>query len=508
MPATDEIRVLVVDDEALTRRQICSYLSSAPGVTLVGKACDGEDAVEKARQLRPDLVLMDIRMPRLDGLTAARRIRRWDPDAVIIFLTAHAQFEYAQEAVRLGAEDCVLKPVEPDKLLCAVRRAIARSPRGGRRGETPVSADDSLLAIFRKEFVNILVTWPGMISEEEAVAQAEALGLRGGLPRAVMVGHLESPPGPEWETRLISWDGGDMLIWRQLSYLTGVACPWPVPPDPPKPWVDEVASRLRVAYQGARVAGRYCSTLSELPTSYREAAIEAAGKTAVGTKSLLNWEREICELALRGDFAEATEVATRLLRGMTPAEASDEAPVLAGLLASAFARLGLDAELVAELRVQCQRTIREGTPTAPGWASVLEHFAQEMRDRFTETQSAGARAVQLACEYVQENYARDFSLADVASHVHFSPYYFTRLFKAETGMTLGEYRTNVRLSRATDLLVGTDLPVRSVAEQVGYRSYHYFATRFKEKFGTTPNQYRCGANEDGNATNSEGQGAE
>jgi DNA-binding NarL/FixJ family response regulator len=113
-------RVLIADDQALIRTGFAMILS-ARGIDVVGEAADGAEAVAQARALRPDVVLMDIRMPNLDGLEAARHVLRQDPQCRVIMLTTFDLDRYVYAALALGASGFLLKDVTPDHLAAAVR---------------------------------------------------------------------------------------------------------------------------------------------------------------------------------------------------------------------------------------------------------------------------------------------------------------------------------------------------------------------------------------------------
>src|SRR5262249_40246429 len=118
-------RVLVVDDQQLVREGIASLLSIQPGITVVGMAADGREAVEKAIALEPDVVLMDVRMPECDGAQATSRIRQELPGCQVVMLTTFDDEEYVVQALRAGAAGYLLKDLPARELADAVR--LARS---------------------------------------------------------------------------------------------------------------------------------------------------------------------------------------------------------------------------------------------------------------------------------------------------------------------------------------------------------------------------------------------
>lgn len=120
------IKVLLVDDDSIVRQGLTTILEAADGIHVVGQLNDGTKAVEAARALQPDVVLMDIRMPRMDGLTAACALTSElsDPPRIIM-LTTFSQDEYLRSALRAGAAGFLLKDCEPEELIQAVRIVFA-----------------------------------------------------------------------------------------------------------------------------------------------------------------------------------------------------------------------------------------------------------------------------------------------------------------------------------------------------------------------------------------------
>lgn len=120
------IRVLLADDQSLVRAGFRALLDAQPDIEVAGEAPDGQEALRKVRELRPDIVLMDIRMPLLDGLAATRRITEDDAlkDVKVVMLTTFELDEYVFEAIRSGASGFLVKDTEPEELLRAVRAVV------------------------------------------------------------------------------------------------------------------------------------------------------------------------------------------------------------------------------------------------------------------------------------------------------------------------------------------------------------------------------------------------
>ena len=126
-----DIRVLIVDDHPLVRSGLSSLLSGAAGIDLVGAAADGEEAVERVREAQPDIVLMDVSMPGMGGIEAARQLLREAPDTRVVMLTSFSQHDVVVESFDSGAVGYLLKDADPEELINGIRAAA--------RGDAPVS---------------------------------------------------------------------------------------------------------------------------------------------------------------------------------------------------------------------------------------------------------------------------------------------------------------------------------------------------------------------------------
>jgi DNA-binding NarL/FixJ family response regulator len=143
------IRVLLVDDQALIRDGLAIILNAQPDIQVVGQAADGREASDLAHHLQPDVILMDIKMPRLDGITATRQIKEHLPQTPIIILTTYAEDELVFNGIRAGASGYLLKDITRDRLADAVRGAV----RGEAQIDPAVAAQ--VLAEFQR-MANVL----------------------------------------------------------------------------------------------------------------------------------------------------------------------------------------------------------------------------------------------------------------------------------------------------------------------------------------------------------------
>jgi DNA-binding NarL/FixJ family response regulator len=130
---TRPMRIIITDDHALVRDGLRSMLDDEPGLEVVGDAANGQEALELCRSLRPDLVLMDLRMPEMDGLEATRLIKQELPSISILMVTMHENPDYLLEALSAGAAGYVLKAASGDRLVNAINRTL--------KGESPLNQE-------------------------------------------------------------------------------------------------------------------------------------------------------------------------------------------------------------------------------------------------------------------------------------------------------------------------------------------------------------------------------
>lgn len=161
------LRVIIADDEPITRMDIKEILEEK-GYDVIGEAADGFDAVELCKAKKPELVLMDIKMPLLDGLSAARIMMEEDVDAAIVLLTAYSEREFIDSAKELGISGYLVKPIDEKSLIPSIELAVARNKemRKLRRDIAKVSE--------RLENRSIIEKAKGRIMERDGLSEQEA----------------------------------------------------------------------------------------------------------------------------------------------------------------------------------------------------------------------------------------------------------------------------------------------------------------------------------------------
>jgi DNA-binding NarL/FixJ family response regulator len=180
MTSTDALRVVVADDQALVRVGFCGIIAATPGFTVVGEAGNGVEAVEAAQRSRPDVILMDVRMPVMDGIEATRQITQ-STEVRVLILTTFDLDEYVFAALRAGASGFLLKDTLPADLLTAIR---------------VVAAGDALLApsVTRRLIGEFARTTPAA-----GATGAPATGLMGTEEKAAAATRIPARDGPAWD---------------------------------------------------------------------------------------------------------------------------------------------------------------------------------------------------------------------------------------------------------------------------------------------------------------------
>ena len=525
-------RVLLVDDEPIAIDSLEYMLrKNRRDIEVVGKARSGRDAVEKAYNTRPDIVLMDINMPGINGLEAIRRIKETNSSAQFIITTAFDYFDYAVEAMELQATEYLLKPIREAKLLEVMEKVTAQvdAQRAQLRKELEIKEKfEMIVPMMETGFINALCMFED--SEEELKRYHRLLGSpgEGGY---VMVIAFEDKDSGGGNNRVGAGVRGQALHSRYREVLKAM-CNCMVGPimlnrlvvyvcenGPEGTSFEQKVAAIKLAnalYQ--RVGslypeisigiGRVYRRIEEAKKSYRE-ALQALGMEDGRSKemSILHIDDAVRDMEdLPADEDERLErcVLQRTADGDAAGALIAFEQLYAHLCKSLmpdFIRVKNRAiELVVDFGKRWGNVIGNSCPVlsnllnAKDADTLYEIESRFIRDTATRIDSGKQKKIgsiiDRADRYMQEHFSEEIALEDVARAVNLSPYYFSRFYKEETGVNFIDRLTAVRVEKANEYLARTEYTVKDVARAVGYADPNYFSKLFKKVTNMTATEYK------------------
>ncbi|MBC7325574.1 MAG: response regulator [Moorella sp. (in: Bacteria)] len=535
---TTEISILLVDDEPLERQAIRFFLTrERPGYRVAGEAGNGIEAVNLAASLRPDIVFLDIKMPGMDGLTAGREIRALLPEARLIFVTAYGEFDYAREAVSLGASKYLLKPVDGEEMIALLDELAADIAFARRRQQetTRLRATlEKLRPLLHLGFIIDLIS--GNITEAEARSRASFLGIKH-LPRLALLVDIDNfaalgRGGGEIERQIIKQQVKESIERATAGWPDALVAP--VTRDEfavllPLARLEKEGDIHRAAIQiGEAICrqvrqdtpvtvtvgiGRPAASIGELARSYAEAgtaaefrmlyggdqvihADDVATRSGAGRSLPVPAEQELTLAIRMGDHQAANQQINNLFMRLLleqekrPALLKMKLLELTALVANAALEGGAEPEVVSDLTLACSKELL-GCHNLADIREELQGCLMALVDHVAASrEQRNSSLINRASQFIEANFSRELTLEEVAQQVYLSPCYFSRLFKQVKGQNFIDYLTRVRLKAARELLLNTNLPVAEIAERVGYRDARYFGQVFKKQEGYTPSTFR------------------
>lgn len=504
--------VVIVDDEALARAGLHSLIDwGARGFEIVGEAENGEEGRKLVERLKPDLAIVDIRMPVLDGIALMEAIRGASPDTRIVVLSSYDEFEYAREAMKHGAMDYLLKlELTAEQLGSVLDRAkeqlAARGSRTAAGGEAPADLAGALMNPGERAYLEQLLG----PSDDAVTWYLVVVRLSGRhLPKPVSRIFIE----------IVETD----IDARAVETLPGVfaviiALPGAYHEPGRRKSVKDLLSRARtqvtsyVELEMTAVADGPATSVEQLPEAYERAYDHLFGSRAVHAGSIQFVDEERSPLLMRaataretGSLAEIAEDVENAFR-VQDSEAVRKALNVAekALRESPVADRNAVMHLCTEIIHQIEAHSRPEQRTDELWGHpfleinsfvTVDEFAawvRRVRDGIAR-QILDAKhhpLVESAADLIRSRYREDLSLEDVAMHLDTSSSYLSRLFRRELDTTFGEFLTSVRLAHAKTLLQDSAVSIQTVAERVGYDNAYYFSRVFKRHCGATPTEYR------------------
>ena len=533
----EEYKVLLVDDEEEIRTGISRKINwAALGFSLVGEAGNGEEALELAEQLRPDLVLTDIKMPFMDGLELCRRLRQSLPAAKLVVFSGFDDFEYARQSVGMGVSEYILKPInalELSEVLTKLRRQLDKQRLERRDMETLRRRYEESLPVLRELFYTRLLSGQLRPDQVRDRAARYEIDLPAGLWAAVLV-HADLPDDQRDELVLLSVQSfleehfalegcaaRTVLFGDAVALLVQLGGT-----DRLYPLLEELErlSLLSQSYLGLSLtagAGLPCQGAEELHRSMEGARAALDYRALTGGRVIYIGDLEpqpSAELTFEEEDQRQLSAAVKL---GTPEQVEQVVLSLMERLKQTGLTLSQCHLFLLELVTCLVRLTRSGGVTVEavfganftGAVSIsdfssLEELGRWLGERCLKlhdlmgqrrTDSAG-RLVEQAKEYIAGHYSdENLSVEALCSHIHLSPTYFSTLFKREMGMSFTAYVTQVRMDEAERLLRETDEKTYRVAERTGYSDPNYFSYVFKRRFGVSPSKFRTGQRQERSA---------
>jgi two-component system response regulator YesN len=513
-------KVLIAEDEPLERRALV-YILQQSGLPLadISEAVNGRQAVAQTLRKQPEIIIMDIKMPGIDGLEAARRIKSGCPDCKIIFLTAYGHFDYAQQAIQIGTEDYIVKPVNREKLITVLQKVMNK-----------LRWERDLIAKYQEATTKLQqVTYyykseilAAIIAEDIETNRVEEyishLGISFGLGAAIVF-HAVKLPDAKCERHaiykqadtivqeLLAKHALEFLFASQHDYLYFL-----VIFDQEKlkeEWlqivkeisaalrervgcfqigVSEIFDRLNLVNQAFFQARVACNNATDEVTVYREFLTDNTHLISYPA----HLEKRLCEKIAKGDSNESYQAFLELWQWLKQNTAAFEELV----------------ENAYRLMIIVQRWANTGFNIAQGFNfSSYKDFAELkqsvdlknycwrlLSDLLAKIKKSmkepSIKIIEEVCHYLGENYMNEIYLDNIACMEGFSRFYFSKLFKQCKGINFIDYLTMIRIDKSKELLKNPRLSVKDISYSVGYNDPNYYTSVFKKKEGISPTEYR------------------
>lgn len=534
-------RILLADDEEEVRKGIIRKINwEQVGFEVAGDAENGQDALEKIEQLKPDVVMTDIRMPYMDGLALSAKIRQKYPSIKILIFSGYDDFEYAQQAIKLNVTEYILKPVNGEELteiLNRVRENLDEEIEQRRNVSLLRESYRNSLPILRELFLNDLVrgTAPeDTIEKNLREYEVDILDARKWVT-AVLHTETDERTGKAETQPLMLHQQQELIpisvrqlaedklkeyfrfaIFNSTSGITVLAA------------IDEKNTQTQlidllgdICKEAQRIlevtvtagVGHSSSSLEQIDKSYRSAVDALGYKTIVGAGNTIyiNDVEPMGRGKLELDSKDEEELKNAIKFG-TPAVIEDVVQRLVGRMDDArvhtrqyqiyiFSLINCMIQLLQQQDMDLGQMFETDKDyinflsNAEKWEEFsrwLIRTACRMNETMNRRRDSTAhQVIRDAKRYIQENYWNpNLSVEMLCRELHMSPAYFSTMFKKETGQTYITYLTEFRLKKAVELLGSTEDKTYVIAQKVGYQEPNYFSYVFKKRFGVSPTKFR------------------
>ena len=533
------LKVFLAEDEFVIREGIKNNINWVDhGYEFCGEAGDGELAYSMIQKTQPDILITDIRMPFMDGLTLSRMVKAQFPQIEIILLTGYEDFEYAKEAIRIGVASYLSKPISGDNLLkeidCVGEKIIKkqREQEIAKRYEEDMKERKEL---DKQEFFEELVTGSKELSYLLDKASKLSIDLSA-LCYNIMIVKIWSKKHDvsEYSDSVLKVEDGikeiierrdaiifDLKLQGKAILFKGDNSDFLMETinDCVREMKTLFAEHPNIRYFGG--IGQCVGRITDIPQSFNWASrafshiyLSSGNDFVFGTSEILGIANEniilsevdpkhidrklIREFLRRGDTSETEYFLQEFFNGM--GKNAMRSTMLRQYIAmdvyfcvNDFIKTELMLDMDESDELIPARELMADEESTCDYLKKLINTAITLRK--DNCQSQYRDVVNQVINYIEENYGmEELSLNHLAAYVNFSPNHLSAVFRQQTGQTFIKYLTDFRMEKAKELLLTTSKKSNEVGLLVGYKDPHYFSYLFKKTQGLTTTQYRGGIN--------------
>lgn len=531
-------KVLIVDDEFIIRKGLKNIIDwRGLGCEVCGEASDGIEGIRMIRELRPHILITDINMPEIDGLSMIKETKQLLPGSKIIILTGYRDFEYIQEAIRLGAFDYILKPSKIEDLTAIVNKAIAELQLGCRLEEELSSLRrhfESKIPVLRQKLLYDVMFRINTKKDEIL----EELNLYGNPVEDFTIMAVETDEDghenmkSQYERHLYQF--GIINTFEEMLGSSFKVANVPINSktivfiiQPKESSQEDMFGSLYKDAVSLQELVRNCFnfTVTISISTRGKGAMELADKTSealealdykfyMGKNTIILYDDlksfykstdfsvlENCEKALvqkiKSGNGESVSLALGdILKCVNECKLDKEGIKkfywnIINLIYSLPTTMKLGDENLHSRRITEIFGILDQCECITELNRILEEIAISTANRINSFNRKTINStLQKAIDYINENYHESITLNDVAEHTFVSIYYLSRMFTKELGKNYVDYLNEVRIEKAKEYLKDSGYKTYEIAELVGIKDAHYFSKLFKKYTGVTPSEYK------------------
>ena len=521
--------LLIADDERLERealRYIITRESNA--VSTIIEAKNGKEAVERTTEHRPDIVFLDIKMPGINGLDAARRIRAELPTAKLVFLTAFDYFDYAHEAIRIGVQDFIVKPATDDRVMEVIERlcvVIATERETSDRLRNDRLKLQQAATILENELIDDLIQRSLGSDELDSYLRALEIDTLAGLPVCMAIDFDSYPMAVGGDARRTVLkkrvlqrvkdelaNGGFRAIGNH-NYTTLYLLVLTEHGDDNCRRITGLLHasvaivRKEIALNVSAGIGEHLSSSERYTEAFAHARVALESTSAEEPVACWKQTQRTDPSSVRYPYELERTLTRHLLSGDADATLHHGDEML-DALCRAYPDRRLLTQKLHEMFTVVTREAGVETDELPAdhhdMVEQIEALASPAELRglvrtvlrsLLEAAAAhnyeGTRVItDQVKRYIEEHYSEDLSLEQAAAMARLSPYYFSRMFKRDYGTNFIDFVHSVRVRHARELLRESLLSIKEIAQAVGFSDANYFTRVFKRHESMTPSVYR------------------